>query len=232
MPSPSAADLFYLVFFPVSYAAVVLFVRGETLRLSSPSWLDGAVSGLGAGAVCAAFAFDAIRHSAHASPLAAAVNLAYPVGDVFLLLLVAGGTAVMSGRRRTPWLLLAVGFTINSLGDTSHLLHHTLGGSHLASIVDAVAWPTSSLLISLAMWLRSGPVNPLATRKPPRFLLPGLAAGAGLAVLFLSTLVAINRVATGLATATLLLVVARTSLSVRHLHAQSAVRKRQSVQIP
>jgi len=229
VPSPSMADLFYLAFFPLSYAGVVLIVRGEALRLNSPSWLDGAVSGLGAGAVCAAFAFDSIMHSAHASALAAAANLAYPVGDVFLLLLVVGGTAVMSGRRKAPWLLLAIGFTVNSLGDTSNLLHHTLGGSHLATVLDAVAWPTSSVLISVAMWLRPGPVNPLAARKPPGFLLPGLAAGAGLAILFLSTLASINRVATGLAIATLLLVVARTRLSVGHLHTQSNVSQRQSI---
>ncbi len=230
--SPSVADGFYLLFFPLSYAAVLLLVRGETRRLSSPSWLDGAVSGLGAGAVCAAFAFESIRHSARTSTLAAAVNLAYPIGDVLLLLLVVGGTAVISGRRKAPWLLLAIGFAVNIVGDTSNLLHHALGGSHLAVVVDAAAWPISTFLISLAMWLRTGPVDPLATRRPPGFLLPVLAAGAGLAVLFLSTLTAVNRVASGLATATLLLVVARTRLSVRYLHAQSDVRHRQSVTDP
>lgn len=59
-----------------------------------------------------------------------------------------------------------------------------------------------------------------------------MAAGAGLAVLFLSTLTSINRVATALATATLLLVVVRTRLSVRHLHAQSSVCQRQSITDP
>lgn len=52
------------------------------------------------------------------------------------------------------------------------------------------------------------------------------------AVLFLNTLTSVNRVATGLATATLLLVVVRTRLSVRHLHAQSNVRQRQSITNP
>jgi len=193
-----------------------------------PAGSTAPVSGLGAGAVGAAFAFGSIMHGAHESILAAAVNLSYPVGDVFLLLLVVSGTPVMSGRRKAPWLLLAV----NSLGDTSNLLHHTPGSSHLATTVDAVAWPTSTLLISLAMWLRPGPADPLATRKPPGFLLPGLAAGAGPAVLFLNTLTSVNRVATGLATATLLLVVVRTRLSVRHLHAQSNVRQRQSITNP
>jgi len=229
-PSPSPADALYLAFFPLSYGAVLLFIRGETRRLSSPSWLDGAVAGLGAGAVVAAFAFATIEHTAHESTLAVAVNLAYPLGDVLLLLLVVGGTALMSGRRKAPWLLLAIGFGVNILGDTSNLLHSSaIASSQIGSIVNSTAWPTSMLLMSMAMWLRPGLVDPLALPRSPGFLLPGLAAGAGLVVLFVRTFSPVNRVATALATGTLLLVVLRTWLSVRQLRAQTKVRHRQSV---
>ena len=228
-PSPSAADGLYLLYFPLSYVAVLLLVRGETIRTSSPSWLDGAVAGMGAGAVCAAFAFSSIQHAAHTSALASAVNLAYPVCDVLLLLLIVAGSAVMSGQRKTPWLLISAGFVINIFGDTANLLHHSVGGSQLGTILDDVAWPTSTLLISLAMRLPRGLADPLAARRPPGFLLPGLAASAGLTVLFVGTLIPVNRVATALATATLLLVVVRTTLSVRRLRAQSVIRHQQSI---
>jgi diguanylate cyclase (GGDEF)-like protein len=135
----------------------------------------------------------------------------------------------MSGQRKAPWLLITVGFMVNVFGDSSNLLHNSLGASHLGATIDAVAWPVSGLLFAMAMWLRRGVVDPLASRKPPGFLLPGLAAGAGLTVLFVGTLRPVNQVATALATATLLLVVLRTLLSVRSLRAQSNVRHRQSV---
>ena len=228
-PSPSPADAFYIAFFPLSYVAAVLFIRGETRRLSSPSWLDGATAGLGAAAVLSAFAFKTIEHTADLSGLGAAVNLAYPVGDVLLLMLVAGGTAVMSGRNKGPWILLAVGFAINMFGDTSNLLEHSVGGTRIGTFVDAVAWPTSTLLISIAMWLRPGAADPLAPVKPPGFLLPGLAACASLIVLSLSSIAHVDRVATVLAFATLVLVVLRTGLSVRSLRAQTRQRHRQSV---
>ena len=202
--SPSAADALYLSFFPLSYVAVVLLIRGETRRLSSPSWLDGAVAGLGAGAVCAAFAFSAITHTAHESGLATAVDLAYPVGDVLLLLLVVGGTAVMSGRRKAPWLMLATGFSINVFGDTANLFSASLGATHLGMILNAVAWPISSLLIAISISISPGLADPLASQKPPGFLLPGLAAGAGLAILLVGAVGHINLVAIGLATLTLL----------------------------
>jgi diguanylate cyclase (GGDEF)-like protein len=228
-PSPSPADGLYLIFFPLSYVAVVLLVRGEMRRLSSPSWLDGSVAGLGAAAVCAAFAFSTIMHTVHESAAAAAVNLAYPIGDVLLLLLVVGGTAVMSGRRKAPWLLLAAGFSVNVFGDTANLLQPSVASSHLVVIINAVAWPTSSALLSAAMWLRPGLADPLAAERPPGFVLPGLAAGAGLTILFTGTLTSLNHVATALAAATLLLVVLRTWLSVRRLRAQTRERHRQSV---
>jgi diguanylate cyclase len=228
-PSPSPADALYLGFFALSYVAVVLLVRGETRRLSSPTWLDGSVAGLGAAAVCAAFAFSAIVRQTHASGLGVAVNLAYPVGDVLLLLLVVGGTAVMSGRRKAPWLLLAAGFFVNVLGDTSNLLQSS---SHLGVVINSAAWPISSAMLSAAMWLRPGLPDPLAAQKPPGFLLPGLAAGAGLTILFVGTLTPLNHVAAVLGAATLLLVVLRTSLSVRTLRAQTRERHQQAVTDP
>lgn len=228
-PTPSIADALYLAFFPLSYVAVVLMVRGETRRLSSPNWLDGAVAGLGCGAVCAAFAFSAIvRHTGN-SPLAAAVNLAYPVGDVLLLLLVAGGTAVMSGRRKAPWLMLAAGLSANVLGDTANLFASSVGGSHMGVVINAAAWPTSTLLLSAAMWVRPGLADPLAEQRTPGFVLPGAAATAGLAILLLGTFEHVNRVATSLAALTLLAVVARTWSSVQTLRAQTRRRHEQAV---
>src|SRR5450432_2537551 len=46
--TPSLADAFYLAFYPLAYAAVVLFMRGEVRRFATPNWLDGLIAGLGA----------------------------------------------------------------------------------------------------------------------------------------------------------------------------------------
>ena len=42
-PVPSLTDVFYIGFFPFTCAGLVLFMRGEVRRLSTPSWLAGAV---------------------------------------------------------------------------------------------------------------------------------------------------------------------------------------------
>jgi diguanylate cyclase len=228
-PTPSLADAGYLGFFPLAYVAVVLYMRGETRRLTTPSWLDGAVAGLGAAAVCAAFAFPSLRRLAGGDSLEVATNLAYPVADLLLLFLVVGGTAMLSGRRKAPWLLLATGVAINIAGDTSALFGSSFGGTRVGTIVNAVAWPISILLLSMVVWLRPGPSSPFAHQKPPGFFLPGLAAVSGLAILVFGTLHGVGQVATALATATLVLVGIRLALSARSLRSLTEQRYEQSM---
>ena len=94
-------------------------------RLSRANWLDGVVAGLGAAALCAAFAFHAIQHVAGLGTLGTVVNLAYPVGDLLLLSLVIGGTVLLSDRGTSRWYLLAVGFVVIVVGDTFNLFSNT-----------------------------------------------------------------------------------------------------------
>ncbi len=227
--TPSLADGFYLGFFPLAYVAVALFMRGEVRRLTTPHWLDSAVAGLGAAAVCAAFAFHSIMHLAGGSGLAVATNLAYPVGDILLLILVAGGATMLAGRRKAPWFLLGGGVVLNVAGDTFNLFQSSVGRSHVGSVVNGIAWPTAILLMSMAVWLRPGHSNPLALQRPTGFVLPGIAAAAGLAILVTGTLQHMNPVAVGLATAALVVVGVRLALSVGGLRALTQERHRQAV---
>ena len=132
-PSPSLADVFYLSFYPLAYIAVTLFVRTEVRGMTSANWLDGVIAGLGAAAVCAAFAFHSVLQSSGRDVLGTVANLAYPVGDVLLLGLVVGAFAVLSGRSKAPWGLLAAGLFLNVLGDTSNLFQNSIGASRVGS---------------------------------------------------------------------------------------------------
>ncbi|HTT58679.1 MAG TPA: hypothetical protein VMF33_01410, partial [Acidimicrobiales bacterium] len=61
VPDPSLADLFYLSFYPLAYIATFMLLQRGMGRLSRANWLDGVVAGLGAAALCAAFAFHSIE---------------------------------------------------------------------------------------------------------------------------------------------------------------------------
>jgi diguanylate cyclase (GGDEF)-like protein len=157
------------------------------------------------------------------------VNLAYPVGDLLLLTLVAGGTTLLSGRSKGPWLLLGFGMAINVAGDTFNLFGATIGSSHAGTVVNSIAWPTAIWLMSMSMWLPRHHSDPLAVEQPTGFLLPGLASACGMVVLLAGAVQAVNGVAIGLAAATLALVCLRTAISVRALRTLTEERQRLSI---
>jgi diguanylate cyclase (GGDEF)-like protein len=229
-PNPSLADAFYLSFFPLAYAAIVLMLRKELHRLLPATWLDGAVAGLGAAAVCGAFAFGRIVTTLGGSKLGIGVDLAYPIGDVLLLALVFAGTAILPGRR-LPWMIFAAACAINGVGDTFNLLNQSAAhATAVGGIVDAVAWPIAILMMSISMWLPSGRRDLTETGRMPGFLLPGLGALASLVILFVGAATHdIGQIALGLATATLVVVGIRLGLSVRGLRALTEERHRQAV---
>ncbi len=228
-PTPSLADAFYLGFYPLTYAGVFLLARGEVKRFSASTWLDGAVAGLGAAAICAEFALRGLPELLHGAAASVLTNVAYPVGDLSLLALVVAGSTVLPGRRKAPWLLLAVGYGMNALGDTFNLFQSTSGATHVGTLFNAVAWPTAIFLVSLSVWLPSKRSEGLESEPLPGLVVPGVAAVAALVILGLSSFVEVNRVAFALASCTLVLAAIRSGLSLVRLRTLTEERHGQAV---
>jgi diguanylate cyclase len=225
-PSPSLADAFYVAFYPVTYIGLMLLLRSNVKRFNLASWLDGGVAGLGAAALCATFAFKDVLHHAGGSAAGVAVNLAYPVGDVLLLGLVVGGAAIVTGRRKLPWLLLAAGYALITVGD----LFNVLGTeSFVGEFADAIAWPLSILLVSVAVWIRTPAARPALSDQPPGFALPALAAVSALAILVVGSFGQVSRVSLALAVATLVVAGVRSALSLVGLRSLTELRRRESI---
>jgi diguanylate cyclase (GGDEF)-like protein len=227
---PVTADVLYLAFYPLAYWAVVLLMRQEVAKIGTPTWLDGAVAGLGAAAVCAAFAFRGLEHSLGGHTLTTAMNLAYPIGDLLLLALVVGGTAMLANRKRATWILVALACGINAVGDTFNLLHNSVGMSAVGASFNATAWPVAILLFALAVWLQlDRPFQQQNKEVTPGFVLPALAAAAGLVILTVASVHPIERVAIGLAAASLVAAGIRMTMSVGTLRSMTIQRHRQSM---
>ena len=227
--TPSLADVFYVGFYPLAYVGLALFVRREARGFIPATWLDGAIAGLGAAALAAAFAFKAVLASLGGDAAEVAINLAYPIGDVVLFALVVGGSAVMLGRFRPSWALVGLACAFNAVGDTFNLVNSSAGPSALGSFFDGIAWPTAILLISFSMWLDSGRAEPAAMPRAPDFILPSLGALASLVILCVGTQWQVGRVAVSLSAATLVTVGLRLALSVRQLRALTSERQRQAL---
>ena len=199
-PSPSLADVFYLAFFPLAALALVLFVRGEIRPGDSPNWLDGAIAALGMAALCAGLAFHGLEHIFGDISLSVAANLAYPVADLLLLGIVAGSAVVVRGSGRAMLVLVAIGLAVNATGDTFNFVG--ANGHEFGAVMNAIAWPTSMLVIAASMWVRDGR---FALPRLSGFWLPGLVAFSSFVILVAGSWHRFGTLAIGLAAVTVAL---------------------------
>jgi diguanylate cyclase (GGDEF)-like protein len=211
-PFPSAADAAYLLFYPLVYVGIVLLLRRRVSTFSATLWLDGLTAAAAAGALAAAVLVEVVVNSTHGSRLVVVTNMAYPIGDVLLLALLVFVFSVTRWRPGRAWALIAVGLLFNTIGDGLFLYGTAAGTYHEGTYLD-LAWPLSLVVISLAAWQRVGRV--------PRVQLEGRAfLGTPIVCGLLATGVLVaasqrpdNAITLVLASATIVLVLARTGLS-------------------
>jgi len=226
-PPPTAADFFGLGFLVLCFAGIGLMAREDRERLSPRELLDGGIAALGAAAVCAAFVLAHLPHRPGQSTFGSALQLAYPIGYVVLVLIVVGAATVASKRSGAPWVTLTAAFALLAVGSA---LAAAAGPSKLEAIkiVTLAVWPAATLLIAASMWADPGAPDPLAARKGIVVWIPALAGGAAVAVLVAATFMRVDHTATALAAAALVLVMLR---GISELRQEIAARERTEVSL-
>src|SRR5437870_5292892 len=66
-PFPSAADVAYLLFYPLLYVGIVLLLRRRVSTFSATLWLDGLVAATAAAALGASVLVEVVVNSTHGS---------------------------------------------------------------------------------------------------------------------------------------------------------------------
>ena len=223
VPVPSAADGFYVVFFPLCYLSFMMLIRRGNGRSLAATSLDGLIVGLAVASLTAAFLFDTVLRATGGGDLATATSLAYPVGDILLLALAVGAIFVLSRDYRRFFAIAAVAMAVNATGDMFNLLQPD---SKVGYVTNAVVWPISLLMLAIAAWVQparaktvigDGAVDAsqLIMVRRARFVLPALGATVGLVVLFTATIGHLDKPAVALAAGTLLVAGIRLVLTVR-----------------
>jgi two-component system, cell cycle response regulator len=210
VPIPSLADLFYLLYYPAAYIALVMLVRLRVDRFGAAQWLDGAIAAIASASLIAALAFDPIAHDASSGSTAAiATNFAYPVGDLILLAVVVGAFGLASWRPGRGWLLLGLGLAASAIADTSYLYTSANGTYAVGGLIDST-WLVAALAIGAAAWqptaLRSTKPRTKARRA---LVIPVTFAFTALGVVLYGDVRHVGPVGIVLAGVTLLLVIAR-----------------------
>lgn len=206
-PVPSPSDALFLAFYPASYLALVLLLRGRLKWVDPFAWVDALIAALAIAAVAAALILPPVLEALGGSALGAAVNLAYPCADLVLLGLLAAALTTSGWHRQGAWLLIAAALVLFGISDVVYL--SVAGQSTEALNMASVGWPLAFLLLAWAAWLPSAGREPAPDPGPGSIVLPIALATAVIGLLAVASFVPVGVAAVGLGVVSLLAVLAR-----------------------
>jgi two-component system cell cycle response regulator len=212
-PYPSFADGLWLAFYPLCYLALALIVRSQRRARGTGLWLDGVIASLAVGAFGAALVFQPVFDATAGETAAIVTNLAYPLGDIALLALVAAVFGMGGWRPSRALLLLGAGFALSAVADGVYVVQVANGSEGTALL--GPLWAGAAVLIALAAWqpaAASAPVRPDGLRvllAPAAFALATIGLQASMFV------TGVKPAAAALALATEIAVILRASLTFR-----------------
>ena len=122
VPYPSLADVLWLAFYLPAYAAIYSLLRKRASSVAQGVWLDALIGGVGVGSACAVVAFGVVLDNTSGTGLATATNLAYPVGDLGLLVLVVVAITVTGWTNAGVWRWIAPALAIFVVTDSIFLV--------------------------------------------------------------------------------------------------------------
>jgi diguanylate cyclase (GGDEF)-like protein/PAS domain S-box-containing protein len=191
IPFPSFADLLYLALYPLVAAGLLIFIRWRTPDRDRRSLIDALTLTVGLALLSWIYLILPYVHNPALSSLQTSVAIAYPLGDVLVLAMLARLLAPGTARSRSVHLLTfgTVGMLVS---DVSYGLIQLHGTFHNGTIVDlgwAVfygAWGAAALHPSMAELTR--PVSrQQAETSPTRLTVLMLASLLAPAVLFIQS---------------------------------------------
>ncbi len=151
VPSPSPADAAYLLFYPLAYACLAQLVGRHARGVHANVWLDGAIGGLALAAIGSALVLEPVINATHGTTASVATNLAYPIGDLLLIVFVFGVFALTGWRPGRAWLLILLGLSITAIADSVYLFRVAEGTYEAGTFLDAL-WPAGLALLAFAAW--------------------------------------------------------------------------------
>jgi two-component system cell cycle response regulator len=213
--SVSPADGLYLAMYPCLYVAIMLLLGAHLRELRASLWLDGLIAGLAAATLAAAVVLPPIIDHTHGNAASVAVSLAYPIGDLLLLICTIGALGITGWRPGRVWLLIAASMLLNTIADSTYLYQTATSTYRADSWVEAM-WPAAAVLLAIAAWTPWPPPKRRRVEDWRLVTVPGISLLTALGVFIYGNLH--HQLTLGaliLATATVLAVCARLMLTVR-----------------
>ena len=225
IPSPAPSDVPYLLSYLAFAIGVVMMTQASFGAVRVSTRLDGAVTGLAIGAAAGLLWFDPVL-KVSGRPLAVTAQMAYPVFDMVLLVLLVAGLAPQRYRPNLSTGLLMAGMASFVVGDVIYL-NQTAAGTYVGGTPLDATWTIGIWLIGLAAWpkedrraapRRTGSMVPRGITVVPIFF-----GAVSVAVLAVALVHPASKLTSLVALGALCLVVVRMGLTLRDVrHVEKA----------
>jgi two-component system, cell cycle response regulator len=185
--SVSFADALYLAMYPCFYVALGLLARSRLRGMRMAMWLDGLIAGLGAASVGAALILPPILDNATGVHSSIVVSLAYPIGDVLLMMFAVGALSMTGRRAGNLWAPIAASMLVSAIADSSYL-YLTATDSYRSGTWLECLWPLAAILLAVAAWMPATRTQLRRMKDWQAMSVPMLALISALAVLIYGNL--------------------------------------------
>ncbi len=154
VPIPSPADAGYLLFYPLTYAGLIVLLRERIGSFPFNRWLDGLIAGVAVAALAAALALGPIaacqRQRVQLSKSPPTSPTRSPTSPCWRSS--SAPPPSPAGARAATWSLLGAGLIVLAVSDVIYLLQSAQGTYVEGGLLDA-AWPLGALLLAGAAWV-------------------------------------------------------------------------------
>ncbi len=216
VPYPSVADAAWMLVPVVLLLALWLLAKAHSARLPVALLLDAVIGGLAAAALAVALLYGVLVDLTQpGTPTSVVtVNLAYPVSDVALLIVVVGVLTMTRWRPTPSTAVLCLGIAGSAAVDALFLYQVSVGTFRPASLISALSMIVTVLIVASA-WVP----GPTASRRESDGVAPGIVAPAVFALVCIGALVyasaaEVHLIAIGLAAAGLVVAIVRAVLTI------------------
>lgn len=152
-PYPTVADIFWLLWYPLTVIGIVLLIRVRFQRFELHRWMDGVAVVLIVLVAGFALVVQPIAETTTLGWLATIVDFSYPVLDVLLIGAVLGVYGLLGWKPDAMWVLIGCGILAMTSADAAFAVQQARGVVEQGHY-DFV-WTIGALLLAYAAWVHA-----------------------------------------------------------------------------
>jgi diguanylate cyclase len=214
-PIPSIADLPWLSCYVFLYSGLIALVRRRVRVSDRTLWMDGLIAALGVCAIASIW-LHFLLGTTPGGFLADVVTMAYPVGDLIMVMLMVAAWGLLGARPDRGLTYLGLGVALFAAADTIYTIRVATNSYEAGTMLDPV-WAVAAVIIAAAA-LRP-PIEAVAARIEgwAALVVPTLFTLSSLVVLVFAAVHPLPTLTTGLATAALVAGLGRAAMTFKEV---------------